>query len=134
MNVLTQSIQDKYEDNAVLVGLLAGRFWLTEAPEDNTTYPYITYHIISNVELMAFDQTKDIEQFRIQFSLFSDDSSSVEVGNLFEAVKNCFDRGELPFVDSDYRHVGSIREGATLTIIDEIWQYTVDYMFFMQHA
>lgn len=67
---------------------IGGRFYFEMAPQD-ATLPFCTYHIISN----SYDYTfsDNFEDFLIQFSIFSETSSSSEIMDIFENLKTLFD-------------------------------------------
>jgi len=106
---------------------LGGRFYPYEAPE-SATYPYCVYSMVSDIPDYAFGGKKDVSTFRVQFSLYSQKSSAVEVLNAYENLKTLFDGCKLSV--TGYTFLSCIRENSVLYRHPEtnIWQHNTDYL------
>ncbi len=120
MQVLFEGIWDKY-DGSALESEINGMFF-TEAPQ-GTAYPYGVYHLISNVPSWTFDA--DMENFIVQFNLYSDKSSSTDINTAFLALTTLYDWCDLD-VDG-YSHIYMKRELSDLTKESDIWNYFIQY-------
>lgn len=101
---------------------VSGKLYLEEAPQ-NTAFPYIVYHLISNDYDFQFEE--DYEEFILQFNIFDDDRSSSDIGGYFEHLKSLYD-WSTPTV-TGYRVESFTREFAQLARDDDVWQYSVQY-------
>jgi hypothetical protein len=110
---------------------VGGRFYKDIAP-DNPEYPYVVYSMISDVPDKTF--TEDMEDVYIQFSLFSNSSSSTEIEDMYSHLKELYDECQMVPTGSDL--VWMKRENATRIDSDEvttngtthIYGYAVDYI------
>jgi len=110
---------------------VAGRFYKDVAP-DNPDYPYVILSMISDVPEKTF--TEDYEDVYIQFSLFSNSSSSTEVEDMYSHLKELYDECQIVPTGADL--VWMKRENATRIDSDEItpngtthiYGYAVDYI------
>ena len=84
MKALTTAIFAKCAVGTSLDTALGGRIYKHRAP-DRTAYPYAVFLLVSDVPEMTY--TEAFENVLIQFSLFSDASSSGEVEDLYTALK-----------------------------------------------
>ena len=66
---------------------VGGRLYQGEAPE-NTTYPYCVFKHINNNQIDTFKN--EMDDIIIQFSIFSEKSSSVEVHDAMSDLKTLF--------------------------------------------
>jgi len=114
---------------------IGGRFYKAVAPS-GAVYPYVVYSMIYDNNEGTFQE--DIEDCLFQFSIFSSDNSSLEVENLYTAMKAVFDKCQLSITGNTALHM--LRNSATL-IQDElenpngtgwVWHYAVDYNIMMQ--
>jgi len=126
MQVLFEGIYTKFSNDEDLSGAVTG-LYLTEAPQ-GTAYPYITYHLISNVADWTF--TEDMENSLIQFSIFDDSSSSVTILDIFEKLKTLYDWTTL--VVEGYNFIYLKREFNILTRENSIWKMDVQYRMEIQ--
>lgn len=107
----------------------------TEAPQE-AKFPFGVFLLVSNVQDFTFSE--NFENCLVQFNLFSSESSPVEISNLYELLKGDtvsgtgFDFLEL-FLDN-YETVSLQREVATLTKVENIWQYNVSYRCVLQYS
>lgn len=106
---------------------LGGRFYPHEAPQ-GATFPYCVYRLISDVPEYAFGGSKNISMFRMQFSLYSEKSSSTEVLDLYENLKTLFDGCRLTV--TGYTFLSCIRELSILYRFPDtnIWEHHTDYI------
>lgn len=109
---------------------IGGRMYNTMAPE-NTPMPYCVFTHIAGYQSDTF--TEDMDRIILQFSIFSDSSSSAEVHDAMTACKALFD--DCTFTVTSGVVVQFMR-GVDGLIIEEyetesggqrIWHYHVDY-------
>lgn len=130
MQVLFEGIYDEFTGSTGAGSLyveLGGRLHFTEAPQ-GSAYPYGVYHLISNVPSWIFGTTANtMENYIIQFNLYSEKHSSNEINTAFTALTTLYDWCDLD-VDG-YSHIYMKREMSNLTRESEsgIWDYFVQY-------
>lgn len=98
---------------------------------EGTEYPYVVYYLIADVPDNTF--TESIEDVLIQFSLFSNDSGSTEIEDMFEHLKTLYDDCILTITGGTCLYMR--RENANLTKetnttesgAESVWVYHVDY-------
>jgi hypothetical protein len=130
MKNLTTAIFAKCISGTDLHTDIGGRLFKGRAPE-GTEYPYIVFYLISDVPENTF--TEDMENCLIQFSLFSSNSSSSEVEDMFTHLKSLYD--DCSFTISGSSLIWMKRQMAQLLAEEhvtpsgtiEAWHYTVDY-------
>jgi len=130
MQVLFEGIYDEFTGSTGAGSLyveLGGRLHFTEAPQGQT-YPYGVYHLISNVPSWTFDA--DMENYLIQFNLYSEESSSTEINTAFSALTDLYDWCDLDI--DGYSHIYMKREISNLTRENNIWNYFVQYRLEVQ--
>jgi len=121
MQVLFQGIWNKFNGNAALKAAVTGMY-LTEAPQ-TAVMPYIVYHLISNVADWTY--TEDMENSLIQFSIYDNNSSSVNILSIFEKLKTCYDWVVLTV--TGYSSIYVKREFNILTRENSIWKMDVQF-------
>ena len=99
---MTKAVYEKAYEDTTLRGLVNGRIFEDVAPQ-NTGLPYIVYSVISEVSNPTF--TEKYENYRVQFSVISSESTPTEAKEILKAVKEVFD-------DSDFR----AREGRIISM------------------
>ena len=104
---------------------ITGRLYSYEAPQP-TTYPYAVFFMVSDVPDWLFGAEVQ-ENIPIQFNLFSDKNSGVEINDMYTHLKARFDNCALTV--SGYRHIEFRRTFAQLLRDAEraVWQYAVEY-------
>lgn len=133
MNELFTSIYSHYLEDPLSSSLTA--LYNTEAPA-NAGFPYAVFSLVSDV--LDFTFTENFENCLVQFNVFSNKSSSKEIGNLFNLFKGDpvagegFDFFELSL--DNYETVSLQRESAILTRIEKIWQYNITYRCVLQYT
>jgi len=130
MQVLFKGIYDEFTGSTGASSLyveLGGRLHFTEAPQGQT-YPYGVYHLISDVPSWTFDS--DMENYLIQFNLYSEKNSSTDINTAFLALTTLYDWCDLS-VDG-YSHIYMKREISNLTKESDIWNYFVQYRLEVQ--
>ena len=85
-NILT-AIYSKFSGSE-LSSYVGGRIYLDQAP-DNCEFPYVVYFVVSSTPDDVFCQKG--KQTLIQFSLFSANTSAVEVADLYDSLRTLFD-------------------------------------------
>ena len=129
MKALTTAIYAKAAGSAFETAI-GGRLYKGRAPE-GATYPYAVYLLVSDVPDPTF--TEQLEDVVIQFSLFSNASSSSEVEDIYTALKALYDDCTLTITGETLLYM--TRQNATLTPEEhttqagtvEVWHYAVDY-------
>jgi len=125
MQVLFEGIYEEFTGSTGAGSLyveLGGRLHFTEAPQGQT-YPYGVYHLISDVPSWTFDA--DMENYLIQFNLYSEKSSSTNINTAFLALTNLYDWCKLDI--DGYSHIYMKREMSLLTRESGIWNYMIQY-------
>ena len=109
---------------------IGGRLYHGDAP-DRTTYPYcVIFHIV-DTQMDTF-KTK-MDQVVIQFSIFSDKSSPIEVHDAMTHLKSLFDDCTLSISGGTlvyFFHIsdGLMREEVTTVSAEQvIWHFHCDY-------
>lgn len=113
------------------------KIYNTAAP-NSAVFPYLVFTIISNTRDMTF--TEDFEECMVQFDIYSDKKSPVQVSDLFKLLKGDrnlqtgFDFAE--FNVTDYTLLRFRREEASLQRWDiegkKVWNYTVTYSVLLE--
>lgn len=129
MKNLSKAIYSKISGSA-LETAVNGRFYKGRAPE-GIEYPYVVYMLISDIP----DRTMSsrYNHATIQFSLFSLDSGSTEVEDMYTNLKALFDECDLTITAQT--HIWMRRTMANLMIEDhttqsgtrQAWHYAVEY-------
>ena len=102
---LKKAIYGKLSGSA-LDAHIAGRLFDLEAPEGGAEYPYAVYFIVSNKP--EYPGGKTIEQFMIQFSLFSaTPGDSTEVEGMLTDLWTLYD--DVVFTITGYKPIYFIR-------------------------
>ena len=132
MQDLFTAIKTHWDQDPLAASALTA-LYNTEA-DDDADYPYCVFSQIDDTPDFTF--TEDFEDVLIQFVLYSDEKSSVQVNALFGLIKGVPADGEgFDFLDiniSNYDAVSLVREGATLIREKQIWEYAVTYSFTVQ--
>jgi len=104
---------------------IGGRLSNTFAKQ-KTAYPYAVFFLVVDVAEWRFGGEMQ-DDIIIQFNLFSDKNSGVQVNDLYTKLKARFDNCELTV--SGYRHITFTRTMARLLRDEEraVWQYSVEY-------
>ena len=126
MQVLFTGLYNKYLSNASLKAAITGMYF-TEAIQ-TAILPYIVYFEISNVPDWTY--TEDMENFLIQFSIYSSDSSSVDILSIFEKLKTCYDWKILTV--AGWNSIYMKREFNILSRDNDIWKMDVQYRIEVQ--
>lgn len=127
MNVLLKSVIDRMNDGSpeanAFKAAISSRLYANAAPQD-TPFPYVVMTIVSDIFEETF--TSDMENIVFQFSIFSNNSSSEEAGDIFELLKAVYDDTELTV--AGYKNFRVVRlENRLEREPDDAWQYIVDY-------
>ena len=131
MKVMTEAIFDKFSTDTGASGLNAtggipSKLFFSEATE-GTGFPYGTFDLISNTPGYVFSDGLNIENFRVQFDLFDDDSSAIDVLEIFERVKTLYDEATLTV--TGFNNFFFRRDVTRPPVrVEDTWQITVDYI------
>lgn len=130
MIAFTTAINTQAINSTVFYEMIQGRFFEDEAPQE-MALPYVVYSIISEVPDKTF--TEDYEQYRVQFSIFSEKSSSLEAKTIMKALKDAFDDENI--LTTEGVIISCSRISASINSIDietadgsgKEWQADIDY-------
>lgn len=110
---------------------IGGRLYQEEAPE-HTVYPYAVFKHINDNQIDTFDS--EIDDIIIQFSIYSEKSSSVEIHGAMTYLKALFNDCAFTVANGTvvcfYRlNDGLQREEVTTTKsgVQKVWHYHIDY-------
>ena len=126
MKELFTGIYTKFSNDGDLSGVVTGMYF-TEAIQ-TAVMPYIVYFEISNVPDWTY--TEEMENFLIQFSIYSSDSSSVDILSIFEKLKTCYDWKILTV--AGWNSIYMKREFNILSRDNDIWKMDVQYRIEVQ--
>lgn len=132
MQVLFEGIYSKFTGSTgagTPYVLLGGRLHPNEAPQ-NSSYPYGVYSLISDVPSYVFNETGAIEEAVIQFDLYDDDNSAVDICTAYTAMCELYDYCDLSV--TGYTNVFMKREYSFLERGEELWDYMIQYRVMFQ--
>ncbi len=109
--------------------LTEGKLYPSEAPQ-GTAYPYGVYHLISDVPDYTFETTVTIENALVQFNLYDDDNSAVDISEIYTAYADLYDWCSLTL--TGYSSVYMKREYSYLTKDENLWDYMIQYRIVFQ--
>jgi len=107
-----------------------GRLYNTEAPQE-AEYPHAVFLHVSGIQADTFKS--DVDEILIQFSIFSDSQSSVEVHDAMTNLKALFDDVTLSVTGGTVVQFVRQQEGLQKEDVDtpsgaqRVWHYHVDY-------
>lgn len=128
-----KAIYDKFKASQVagtVYAAVGGRLYSTVAPA-NATFPYIVVDGISMVETDTFNA--NIENLRVQFSIFSDSrTSDVECLGILDKLNTCFDDTALTLTGTGLTSYAHIRMKKDVSVgpfvADKRMMATQDYI------
>jgi hypothetical protein len=132
MQVLMNGLYNKFTGSTgadSLYALLGGRLHPTEAPQGNA-YPYGVYHLISDVPEYTFNET--IENAIIQFNLFDDNNSAMNINTEFTALTTLYDWSNINMSTGGYTSIYMKRELSYLIREFDVWNYMIQYRLVFQ--
>lgn len=110
---------------------IGGRMYLSEAPE-GTAFPYCVYGLVNNAADWTF--TEDTDDAVIEFTLYSDSASAVEITDAESKLRAEYDDCQLPSTAiGSWSHIWMQRGNSYLDKLPDIlpdksvWRYTVEY-------
>ncbi len=116
---------------------IGGRLYQGEA-DDDAEYPYSVFLHVVGAQEDTFKN--DIDEVLIQFSIFSDNKSSVEVHDAMTALKALFDDVSLTVTGGTVvqfvrQQDGLQREDVTTKSgAQRVWHYHVDYRIVLERT
>lgn len=132
MKSLFKAIRDEFVASPALSNLVSGRLYLELAPQEDWD-SYIVVYLVDLTLSEEFSYSGRIEVFRVQFSIFCEDTSVETVCGIFEQLTTVYDRVTLTFSGSDYTCVEMSRDSANLFRDDDnFWNYVTDYIVLLQ--
>lgn len=134
MKALATAIFEKLS-GSLLDSDIGRRLFKGEAPE-GAEYPYAVYILVSDVQADTFKSK--LEDVIIQFSLFSSNSSTTEIEDMYIHLKTLYDDCSLTLNGSSL--VWMVRQSAQLLREEHttpsgmigVWHYAVDYSIIVQ--
>lgn len=126
MKTVFEAIYTRYENTALAVKLT--ELYNTEA-SSNAVFPYGVFSLPSNVPGDG-EFSEDWENCLVQFNLFSKETLSTEVCEVFEALKVAFDFHDLVVIG--YEIISLVREVANMIRVEKIWQFNITYRLLIQ--
>ncbi|MBA7574394.1 hypothetical protein ES708_16200 [subsurface metagenome] len=132
MQVLFESIWNKYNGSSGLKAATTGGMYFTEAPQ-GSSYPYGVYNLISDVPSWVFGTGSNttMENCIIQFNLFDDNSSSEDINTAYTALTGLYDWCN-DLNTSGYSNIYMKRELSSLTRESGIFNYMIQYRIEIQ--
>ena len=117
---------------------VGGRIYFHEVPDNiagsaKNTFPYLVYSVISLEPTYRFASgSVELEEAIVQFSLYSDKSSSTEANTMYTQLNALLQHSSLTV--SGYNSLLMQRENARLVrdVTRRTWHYAVDYMIIIQ--
>lgn len=137
MKIFYKALMSKF--NALIAGAnnefytaIGGRLFQEEAPE-GTIYPYAVFKHINNNQIDTFKNKMD--NIIIQFSIFSEKSSSTEIHDAMTHLKALFDDCRLSISNGSLIYFYRLNDGlqrekneiVTESGIQRIWHFHCDY-------
>ena len=122
MKEIVDAIYAKYNADAALKAAISGGLYNTKAKQ-NVAFPYGVFFLISDVPDWTF--TEEMENFLIQFNLFSKTSDTAEIHTALSKLMLCYDWSSLTV--TGYTHIYMKREFTELLNYDDVFQYSVRY-------
>lgn len=108
---------------------LSGQLYHTITPQSKT-WPYGVFSFVSDVYEYQF--VEDFENVLVQFDLYSNNSSPMEVEKLFTNLKDYFDNCSLTV--AGYTHFKMVRQNSRIMWEDtvKVWHRTVEYRVLLE--
>jgi len=120
MKAILKAIKDKWGVEATLNSY---KLYFESAPQ-GTPMPYVVYLLVTGIP--EYTMNTQMEDDRLQFSIFSSKNSSEEVQDIFEKLIAVFD--DVVLVIPGYDPVLFERaERVPTKTPEEAWQYNVEY-------
>lgn len=129
MKPLFVAVYNKFDGDAPLKAAVTD-LYLNSAPQD-TAFPYLVMLLVSDINEETF--TSQMDDIRLQFSIFSKQTSAEQANDIFTKLKAVFDNAELTLDGFD--HIRMRRDISNLLKDpDEAWHYVVEYKILIQKA
>jgi hypothetical protein len=131
---LSEAIYNKFTGSAFSTSV-GGRLY-KHRTKQSPTWPYAVYYLITDVPIDTF--TENLEDVTVQFSIFSQATSSTEIEGAFANLIALYDNCVLTIADGVFfsmqRLNGTLTSGMMDTVdgTGEYWQYDVDYEIIYQ--
>ena len=110
---------------------VGGRLYDTQASE-TAAFPYSVYTVIDDVPIWSF--TTFFEDTRIQFDIFSDNNSAVEIDGIYTKLKSLFDWCQLEIANNTFLYMRRelVRRFREAEPQASYWHYIIDYLVSME--
>lgn len=109
--------------------LLTGGMWNVIA-EEGSSFPYGTFDVITDTPDHFASGNNYIENILLQFNLFSNTKSQVEVLNILGELIDCFDFANM--IVENYVLKSCVRENVIPFKVDNVWQINVRYRILLE--
>lgn len=95
LNELRKAIFDRFDsdlsaESVALRAAVPGSMWVDFAPH-GTAPPYIVQAVIDNIPVHSIGGDPIIEQLRIQFSIYSEERSTIELDDIYDLFRPVYD-------------------------------------------
>lgn len=107
---------------------IESRFYFEEAPQ-GTQYPYAVFSFFSNTNIN--DSTDNFETIGLQISIYDDNSSSLNIGDLENKARLLFDNSEKNLLVTG-AYVYNVRRVSVSRLKDDAWQSVISYLVKIQ--
>jgi hypothetical protein len=108
---------------------IGSRFYFSVAPQ-NTSFPFATYDFVTDIYENQFKE--DYEIVSVQFSLFSQSTSSSQAGDLYADLIALFDWCSLAVTGYTVVEVRRVFTNIDYFADDTVWMYTVEYRVWLR--
>lgn len=133
MKALLDGIYAKLAANANLTGQVGTRIYVEEAPEV-TTYPYITFHLISLIKDKTFAKS-GVYRARIQFDIWSKPTNRGYTES--DTIRGYLDTAidEVALTITGHTHIGTTFYGGMGPQQEEdVWHQILEYLVWYETA
>lgn len=128
-----EAIAKRFQDTDLrnMTGLDNGLFHFDFPQDRREDFPYVVWRTVG----VGFDgQLKggepnvgEVADVTMQFLIFDDRSRTNRIDDLVNRIDELYGVNSDNLVVDDYTHIISIREGMTVTHVNNVWQYTITY-------
>jgi len=135
MKELQKGIIDEYKNTAALVAVVSNFYYYSDPAQERSAtpeFPFCAFRIINSEPSWVMGKDR-LESLDVRFHIVSDETSSVEVSDIFKELIDCFDFAELTV--SGYNTIYCKRIFNIPDRLDtnpKTWQYTVDYRILLE--
>lgn len=126
MKELQTAIMTKFSEGSSFYTGIGGRLYFKKTPTATSTFPYCVYHFVSDVNDYQFRE--EFDYVVVQFSIYSEQVSSSEIGDLFTYAKALWDWCTLTVSNYTFLKMERVYAShADWIPEEECWQTVVQY-------